>query len=417
MEKQQTQIGLTHQPSIAPSGNSVVLDRDSGAIRRIDAPAHRRKLRIALIRQSFRLDGGGEQIVSRINQVLTQNGHDVTLIARKWEGVETKVVKCDPPRWTRIQREARFAKEAIRLSELHEFDLVQSHERIPGCQVYRAGDGVHQSWLEERTRGWSAWKKKLLGWNRFHRYMLDTERRMYEHPRLRAVICNSQMIADEICERFQIATAKVRVIYNGVDTHQYHPYLKQQREEICTRYALPLDRSIALFVGSGWERKGLTRTLEAFRDVKNMSLLVVGRDKSQRWFEELASYLGVSDRVRFVGVQADVKPFYGAADLFVLPTLYDPFPNAIMEAMAVGMPILTSRKCGGAELISQCKNGFVFDALDTKALVNSLDYCSDRERCREMGVLARRTIEPFTTENMQQELSALYELLQQDKAL
>jgi UDP-glucose:(heptosyl)LPS alpha-1,3-glucosyltransferase len=263
----------------------------------------------------------------------------------------------------------------------------------------------------------SVWRRQWLRWNRFHRYLLEAEKRMYEHSRLRAVICNSQMVADEICERFRIATAKVRMIYNGVDTHQYHPYLKQQREEICRSYDLPLDRSIALFVGSGWERKGLGRTLEALRDVKEMSLLVVGRDKSQRWFEELSDWLGLSDRVRFVGVQSDVKPFYGAADLFVLPTLYDPFPNAIMEAMAVGMPILTSRKCGGAELISQCHNGFVFDALDTKAIVNSLDYCCDRERCREMGILARRTIEPFTIDNMQRELSALYELLQQDQAL
>jgi UDP-glucose:(heptosyl)LPS alpha-1,3-glucosyltransferase len=416
MEDQQMQIGIRRQRAQNAEADPVVPPGQPGILRRIDRPARRRQLKIALIRQSFRFDGGGEQIVSRIDEVLRRNGHQVTLIARKWDGVEANVLKCDPPRWTRIQRESRFAREAMRLARMHQFDLVQSHERIPGCQIYRAGDGVHQSWLEQRSRGWPAWRKHLLRWSPFHRYLLDTERRMLEHPRLRMVICNSHMVATEIFERFRIHPAKLRVIYNGVDTHRFHPYLKHQRQEICHRYQLPHDRSLALFVGSGWERKGLTQVLEALHRVDNMSLLVVGRDKSQRWFEQMSAWLGLSDRVRFVGAQPDVTPFYGAADVLVLPTLYDPFPNAVMEAMAAGLPVLTSHKCGGAELITQCRNGIVFDALDFKSLINSLDYCCDRERCREMGVHARRTIEPFTFDKMERELSELYGWLLRDKS-
>jgi len=410
------QIGITRPPAPGAQADPVVSAGLPAVLRRFDQPARRRQLRIALIRQSFRFDGGGEQIVSRIDEVLRKNGHDVTLIARKWDDIEANVLKCDPPRWTRTQRESRFAREAMRLARLHQFDIVQCHERIPGCQVYRAGDGVHESWLEQRVRGWPGWKKRLLQWSPFHRYLLQAERQMFEHPNLRMVICNSHMVATEIFERFRIHPAKLRVIYNGVDTHRFHPFLKHHREEICDRYQLPSNRPVALFIGSGWERKGLTQILEALKRVDSMSLLVVGRDKSQRWFEQMSAGLDLSDRVRFVGAQPDVTPFYGAADVFVLPTLYDPFPNAVMEAMAAGLPVLTSHKCGGAELITQCRDGIVFDAHDFKSILNSLDYCCDRERCREMGVEARRTIEPFTFGRMQAELSELYDWILRDKS-
>ena len=81
-----------------------------------------------------------------------------------------------------------------------------------------------------------------------------------------------------------------------------------------------------------------------------------------------AARLGIADRVHFPGPQTDVKPFYGAADCFALPTLYDPFPNAALEALASGLPIIVSRQCGAAELVREGFNGFVVDALDVDAL-------------------------------------------------
>jgi len=424
MENASTQgslnVGPDAIPLVSSTSNPVKSPstaRDSGRFMRLDSARRSsaaRPLRVALIRQQFRLDGGGERIVAQMARVLQEHGHDVTLIARKWSGASGAVLKCDPPKWTRVQRERRFAEEAMQLARRKKFDLVQSHERIPGCQVYRAGDGVHARWLEQRSRTLSSWRQKLLMRNSYHRYVMDAERRMFEHPEFRTVICNARMIADEIIERFDVDPAKMTVIYNGVDTARFHPDLGSHRKNIREQYQIAPDAPLAVFVGSGWERKGLAVLLRAMKNVPEMSLLVVGRDKAQRRFEKQASQLGIAERVRFAGVQADVAPYYGAADLFVLPTLYDPFPNAVLEAMASGLPILTTDSCGGAEFIQDGVSGYVRDALDIDGWVDALRASCDHDRNQQRGLEARRIVEPHTTDAMQQQLTSLYERLLQE---
>jgi UDP-glucose:(heptosyl)LPS alpha-1,3-glucosyltransferase len=100
--------------------------------------------------------------------------------------------------------------------------------------------------------------------------------------------------------------------------------------------------------------------------------LVVGQDKDEKRYRGLAQSLGCEQRIRFMGVQKQTLPFYQAADALLLPTLYDPFPNVILEAMSCGLPVITSQTCGGAEFIQQGVNGFVFDALDVKSLAESI---------------------------------------------
>ena len=121
--------------------------------------------------------------------------------------------------------------------------------------------------------------------------------------------------------------------------------------------------------------------------------------------------MGLSSRVHFVGGQQDVKPFYGAADVFVLPTLYDPFPNVALEAMASGLPIITSFKSGAAELVTQGENGFVCDALDTPRLVRHMQQLLPRERQEAAGMAARETVSAMNLESMGEKLLELYKRL------
>ncbi len=120
--------------------------------------------------------------------------------------------------------------------------------------------------------------------------------------------------------------------------------------------------------------------------------------------------LGVAGRVRFVGGVSDVRPFLAAADAFVLPTLYDPFPNAALEAMAAGLPVVTSTKCGAAEVVREGESGFVRDALDVEGLAGCLDRL-DPGTARRMGEAAREAVAPLTPEAMGREYLALYERL------
>jgi UDP-glucose:(heptosyl)LPS alpha-1,3-glucosyltransferase len=276
---------------------------------------------------------------------------------------------------------------------------------------------VHATWLALRAaaRG-STLSEKLSPW---HRYTLAAEAAMFRHPSLAAVICNSRMVRDDIAQRFGVADAKLHVIYNGVDLDHFHPRLRDEhRTALRTKVGAgdtPRSKStsrtapVALFVGSGYERKGLPALLAAFARLPEdkSELWVVGYDKRQAAMRRQAARLGIAARVRFFGAQKDVRPFYGAADLFVLPTLYDPFPNAALEALACGLPVVTTTSCGAAELITAA-NGAVVAANDVAALASAISALCLPGRAAAMRDAARSSVSGLDLASMAQRLTTLY---------
>jgi UDP-glucose:(heptosyl)LPS alpha-1,3-glucosyltransferase len=366
--------------------------------------------RVAFVRQRYAQDGGAERFVSRALDALRSRDVSLTLVTREWRGGEGfDVITCNPFYLGRTWRDWSFARAVCRELEKRSFDLVQSHERIACCDIYRAGDGVHREWLRQRARtlGWAG--RLGLALNPYHAYVKAAERALFTSPRLKAVICNSRMVRDEIGRYFRLPDDKLPVIYSGVDTSVYHPDLKRHRAEIRARYAIPESATLFLFVGSGFERKGLAALLQAMAGLpENAFLLVVGRDKHAHRFQRSARALGLSRRVVFAGAQADAGPYYGAADALVLPTLYDPFPNVALEAMASGLPVVTSLKCGAAELIENGNNGFVADALDIEGQAAGLRALLDPATRRRMGEAALQTVQPLTLAAMSDKLERLY---------
>ena len=239
-------------------------------------------LRLAIVRQRFNPFGGAERFIARALPALERAGTQVTLIARRADGWgASQVLRVDPFYVGKVWRDWSFARAAGRRTG---FDLVQSHERIPGCDVYRAGDGVHRRWLELRAKAASLFERLGMALNPYHRYVCAAERRLFEHPRLRAVICNSRMVSDEIRRGFRIAPEKLHVVYNGVDLEYFHPRKREElrgtaRAELGCR---PRD-TLFLFVGAGFARKGLGAAIEALKLAAHDSfwLLVVGTDRSE----------------------------------------------------------------------------------------------------------------------------------------
>jgi UDP-glucose:(heptosyl)LPS alpha-1,3-glucosyltransferase len=368
-------------------------------------------VKLALVRQKYTPFGGAERFVERALAALRAQGTDVTIVAREWQGEPgPDFLRCNPFFLGRTWRDASFAGCVQSLIDENRFDLVQSHERIPGCHLYRAGDGVHATWLElrSRARGVPPWLTFSSPW---HRYTLAAEAAMFRHLNLRAVICNSRMVRDDIAQRFGTPAEKLNVIYNGVDLEHFHPRLRAEHRA-AVRATLGIDAAtpIILFVGSGFERKGVPTLLPALARMKRRDavLLVVGRDRKQRDMQALAARLGIADRVRFLGPQKDVRPFYGAADCFVLPTLYDPMPNAALEALACGLPTVTSTTCGAAELIQPNTNGRIVAALDADALAHSLDAVLD-SACDPFAISA--TVAHLGLDAMADRLTELYRRL------
>jgi len=367
-------------------------------------------LKLAIVRQRYNPFGGAERFVARALPALERAGAVVTLIARRAEGWGARrMLRVDPWYLGGLWRDWSFARAARAAWRSAGFDLVQSHERIPGCDVYRAGDGVHRRWLELRSRTVSLLGRLAIALNPRHRYLCRAEKRMFEHPRLRAVICNSRMVRDEIRQRFRVAPEKLHVIYSGVDLEHFS-LAARERLRGAARAELgcaPRD-TLFLFVGSGFARKGLAAAIDALAlaDHPGFRLAVAGTDRDAARFAARAAPLGA--RVRLLGGREDVRPLYAAADCFILPSRYDPFPNTALEALAMGLPAIVSTRSGAAEIIEAGANGWVCEPDDAAGLARLMHEVDDALRRRELTAAARATAERFGIDAMARQLSTLY---------
>lgn len=374
-----------------------------------------RRLRIAMVRQRYSSYGGAERFVARALAALERAGAEVTLIARSEKGWGARrVLRVDPPYMGNLWRDWSFARGARAAWQHEGFDVVQSHERIPGCDLYRAGDGVHRRWLELRRAIAGPLERLGIALNPYHRYVCRAEKRMFEHPRLRAVVCNSRMVKDEIQRTFRVAPEKLHVIYNGVDLALFHP---RHRESLrgAARAGLGCRTrdTLFIFVGSGFARKGLGAAIDALAEAANESLwlLVVGKDGAQARFEDQARARGVAARVRFLGAREDVRPLYAAADCLILPSRYDPFPNTALEAFAMGLPAIVSSRCGAAEIIEPDSNGWICEPDDAAGIARLMLLADRAVRSERPGLAARATAERFGIDTVATRLSDLYQAL------
>jgi UDP-glucose:(heptosyl)LPS alpha-1,3-glucosyltransferase len=370
-------------------------------------------MRLAIIRQRYTPYGGAERFVESALEALLERGVAISLYTRGWPETRLQLIEpilCNPLYIGRLWRDWSFARAVCRNIARQPPELVQSHERLLCCDVFRAGDGVHGVWLEERLRDQSTFARRLVEWSPYHRYVLAMERRLFASPSLRAVICNSKMVRDEIRDRFGFPEDRLHVIYNAVDSQAFSPQLKEHhRAAIRGKLGVPEEATVFLLVGSGYVRKGVATAIAALSRLPGDTyLFVAGRDKSRARYKRLARRLGVAQRVALLGPHDDVRPFYGAADAFVLPTLYDPCPNAALEAMACGLPVVTSTKCGAAELVLEHEAGFVCPSRDVDSLAWHMMTLTDAAARAALGARAREAVLPLTPAAMTLQLVLLY---------
>ena len=374
------------------------------------------RLRVALVRQRYNPYGGAERFIERALPALERAGIDLTLIARRAEGWGARrFLAVDPFHVGNAWRDASFAAAARTAWEAGGFDLVQSHERIAGCDIYRAGDGVHAEWLEIRRAAAGSSERLGIALNPYHRYVCAAERRLFTHPRLRAVVCNSAMVRGEIERHFSVAPEKLHIIHNGVDLEQYHP-ARRVALRAAARAELGLGEGafLFLFVGSGFWRKGLDAAIGALAGCgeANLHLAVAGRDRDAERYAAQAEAAGVGGRMHLLGGRDDVRPLYAAADCFLLPTRYDPFPNTAFEALAMGLPVIVGRRSGAAEIV-QPGNGWICDPGDVAGLARLLREAVVASGDNRMLGAARAAAEGYGIDDMARRLTQLYSELGQ----
>ncbi len=333
-------------------------------------------MKIAFVRKAYTPYGGAERYLAQLIERLCNQGHEVHVFAHRWDSNEAPARERAPvfhrvpvikgPSFLEALSFAFFSKKLL---QGETFDIIHSFERTLYQDIYRAGDGCHREWLIQR-RKMDPWIKKSTYWmNPLHRTLLFLEKRLFQSSRLKKIISNSQRGKEEIIRHYGVPGGKIDVIYNGVDLERFHPrnvalFRKPLRKEL----KIPLETLVVLFLGSGFRRKGLDPLIASFprikKEIPHAVLIVAGKDGIYR-YREMAKSLGVERNILFLGPTQRARELYATSDLFALPTIYDPFSNACLEAMATGIPVLTTRTNGIAELILDQQNGFLIqDPMD-----------------------------------------------------
>ncbi|MFQ5893168.1 MAG: glycosyltransferase family 4 protein [Nitrospinota bacterium] len=373
-------------------------------------------MKVALIRQAIRAGAGGAAgTVLGWARTLLEAGHEVHLISQTIEEADLPpdavAHRLRSPRGLSLVRAAGFARAVswFLLRHRGQFDIVHSFDRTLGQDIYRAGDGCHREWLAQRARAESPWKNFCVTVNPLHRYYLSIERKLFATTPL--IIANAEQGRQEILRHYGVAPERVRVIYTGVDRDRFRPANRDLfRATVRQEVGAPATSPLVLFVGGGFKRKGLAAMIHAVADLgsEDVWLAVAGRDDPGPYQRQSAER-GVADRVVFLGERADVEALYGAADVFCLPTLYDPCSNACLEALASGLPVVTSAANGASEAIVEGANGLVLnDPLDRAAVAQAVRRALDLDPAAVFEV-SERMLRPFDWDEHRRAMLACYE--------
>lgn len=354
--------------------------------------------------------------MSRLVDGLSAAGHEVHIFAAAWDSnAKEKVEIHRVPVFTLTGwlKALTFSLNCRKLIERERFDIVFSLERTLQQDIYRAGDGCHRQWLIRKNLGKGFLHKACTWLNPLQLAYILLERRMFTDPDLKAIIANSQKGKEEIIRHYGVDPNRIHVVYNGIDPiTTNHVQNSDYRKTLSAEFMLG-DELRLLYVGSGFKRKGVSAAIRAAARLSiPFRLFIVGKGKTASYLR-LAQQLGIHDRVIFTGPRRDAELFYQGCDLFVFPTLYDPFSNATLEAMAHGLPVITSQFNGVAELIRHGDNGFVVqNPLDDAAIFECMLKLTDPGLRRHMGELAAETASVFTMQrNIQETLDVINNVL------
>jgi UDP-glucose:(heptosyl)LPS alpha-1,3-glucosyltransferase len=343
-------------------------------------------IKVALLKSRAGNVGGLEKATAYLAEAFLKRGVEITLLTTCWpeERVSRyKVVSFDPaPKITSVRKLYHFNKACTHYLNSHSFDIVFGLDRNPFQTHYRAGSGVHKAFLERRIKAESFFKKISFSINPFHKQVLRLEKQAFEDPSLKLLVTNSNMVKEEVLRYYTTSAQKIQVVPNGVEWKNYEPFFLKRSSSMETfRF---------LFIGNGYQRKGLDFLLYALSLINNYDfhLTVVGKDKSLNKYKKLAELLNLTSKLTFKGPLSSTFDLYQETDCVVIPSLYDPFANVTVEALAMGIPVLSSKDNGGSEILTPSLGSVIPDVSDqysfSSSLVKMMETTYNKDEIRGM---------------------------------
>jgi len=324
---------------------------------------------IGLVHTRFSSVGGVENYINRlVDGLLARNWriHYITAKADRAVPPGVTIHKVPIIRGTSVSKMLSFAHNAKRLAKKSNLPLIFGFGRTIYQDIYRDGSGCFLDYEQHMD--------KHFNWL-YRKSYLYLERKRFADSRLRKVVAISGMVHDQILARYPLSRQDIIVIYNGVDTNRFYPGLKEKKEYFRKELEIPRQDFVILFVGNGFKRKGLEYLLAAIALLPTeipLTLLVAGRDKKAGKYVEMSKELGCRHRIRFLGHQENLASLYGAADLFILPSVFDAYASVVGEALYTGTPVITGPQVGASELIKPGLNGYIVQDYQAKTIADTL---------------------------------------------
>jgi UDP-glucose:(heptosyl)LPS alpha-1,3-glucosyltransferase len=358
---------------------------------------------IALIKRAFSPHKGGlEKYSRRLAEAFSDQGHTVTILttgrAPTFSCNNIEVCSLMPRHSSSWLHQLSFERKCRRWIKENDPSIVFGMDRSTHVSHYRAGEGVHAAYLQQRHHD-ASWLQRLsFAFTPRHRVPLYIEKAMYTSSKVECFFANSNMVRNEMIRHYGVPSKKISVVHNGVEWHEYKEHFEswhEKRPQLLQEHGLSPDDYHFVFIGSGFKRKGLTNLLHGLAMLKGFpwSLSVAGRDKSTKKYKHLAEKLGIASRVRFCGLCDDVTTLYQIADALVIPSLYDPFANVTVEALAMGLYVVTSQHNGGSEIITEENGAIIDDIWSPKSVCQALQRAIHHRKTLPSSHVIRETVQ------------------------
>lgn len=369
------------------------------------------------IRNFSRKKGGAERYLVDLCTRMSNEGHDVHVYAEDWEedisGIALHRVKTIS--FPKSLRLLSFALKATREMKKGGYDVTLGVGNTLEADVLQPHGGVHWAWFWRSLRAYEnpiQWFIKFLGRILSPKQWIQAyiEGFPYKKRRFHKIIAISDMVKKDMIQYYGIPEDQIEVVYNGVDLERFHPGNRQYREEIRKKHNIK-DEFVVLFVSNNFKMKGLSFLLKALAHIKGdtqlpFKLFILGRDR-QGPYRRLAIKLGLSEKVVFVGSTDEPEKYYGASDLLVHPTFYDACSLTVLEALASGLPVVTTAWNGASGMITQGQEGFVLSPpRDLHSLAERLLFLF-KNRDKPHFSVAYNRIERYSDKRNRQTLQAI----------
>ena len=367
-------------------------------------------MKIAVVIPKYGLVGGAESFAYEVSERLAEReGTEIHVFAHQWRRGKSPITfhKLSMFSFPRFLKQISFAYSSNKKINYENYDIVHSHDRIFRMDLMTMHGIPHATWTE---------KARQKPFSLFDRSMTWVEKKGIMRSPMPMILPVSTLVKDELLKLYDLPEAKVRVIHPGVSTERFSTLNRESsRYEVRQRHGLSLHDLVILFVGMNFEIKRLELVLKGIADLVargdrnfKLKLLVVGKGNRER-YQTLARNLGIVNQVIFAGVTREVEKYYFASDVFAMPSQFDTFGLAVLEAMAAGLPVIITKRVGARDLIDSDIQGFVLpEEPSTADLSEKLAFLMEKETRMKMGENAREVALRHSWDKTADQVANLY---------